>query len=156
MDEQQTVNPTETDNTETAQTNDTPVEQEPYDETLSLRTEIERLQGEITRLTELQNRRGQELDEFCTLFPNISLAELPPEVRQQTDEGVPLAAAYALFEKRQALRHAAGKKSAEHSWHGMSEGAHGDFYSPSDVRGMSAKEVHKNYKKIIESMKHWK
>jgi seryl-tRNA synthetase len=156
---EQTETPTEptneTTNESTNESSVTPTQDTP-DETLSLRTEIERLQGEIARLTELQNRRGQELDEFCTLFPNVSLSELPPEVRQQTESGVPLAAAYALYEKREALRRENSKKNAEHSWHSMKDGAGGEYYSPSEVRSMSQKEVHKNYKKIMESMKHWK
>lgn len=159
MDELQATAPDMTEQPEnTAPTEETEVTSagETPDETLALRTEIDRLQGEIARLTELQNRRGQELDEFCTLFPNVSLSELPPEVRQQTESGVPLAAAYALYEKREALRRENSKKNAEHSWHSMKDGAGGEYYSPSEVRSMSQKEVHKNYKKIIESMKHWK
>ena len=69
---------------------------------------------------------------------------------------IALAAAYALYEKREALRRENSKKNAEHSWHSMKDGAGGEYYSPSEVRSMSQKEVHKNYKKIIESMKHWK
>lgn len=121
-----------------------------------LQAEIERLQGEVSRLNELQKRSRGELDEFCQLFPNVSLASLPCEVREAVDGGVPLAAAYALFEKREAHRTAVGKKSAEGSWRGMNESGAGEYYSPAEVREMSQKEVHKNYKKIMESMKHWK
>lgn len=126
------------------------------DDRAELCAEIERLQGEVTRLSELQARSREEIDEFCSLFPSVPLSALPDEVRRQVDEGVPLPAAYALFEKREAFRRDAGKKSAERSWHGMNEAASGDYYSPAEVRSMSQKEVHKNYKKIIESMKHWK
>lgn len=122
----------------------------------ALRTEVERLRGEVTRLSALQERARAEMDEFCSLFPSVSLASLPPEVREQVDAGVPLPAAYALFEKREAHRAAAGKKSADGAWRGMNETAGGEYYSPAEVKGMSQKEVHKNYKKIIESMKHWK
>ena len=159
MDELQTTAPETSEQTENTtppeETIGTDTRQTP-DEASELRAEIDRLQGEITRLTELQNRRGRELDEFCTLFPNVSPADLPTEVRQQIDSGVPLAAAYALYEKREALRRENGKKNAEHSWHGMKDSVGGEYYSPSEVRSMSQKEVHKNYKKIIESMKHWK
>ncbi len=128
----------------------------PSEESEALRAEVERLRGEVTRLSELQQRSRAELDEFCSLFPSVSLSSLPDEVRNQVDRGVPLPAAYALYEKREAYRAAAGKRSAERSWHGMNEQSGGEYYSPSEVRGMSQKEVHKNYKKIIESMKHWK
>lgn len=126
------------------------------DDRARLEAEIERLQGEVSRLNELQRRSRGELDEFCLLFPNVPLSSLPSEVREAVDGGVPLAAAYALFEKREAHLAAAGKKSAEGSWRGMNESGSGDYYSPAEVRGMSQKEVHKNYKKIMESMKHWK
>ena len=126
------------------------------DDRAELRAEVERLQGEVSRLNELQKRARGELDEFCLLFPNVPLSSLPSEVREAADGGVPLAAAYALFEKREAHRAAVGKKSAEGSWRGMNEGGLGEYYSPAEVRGMSQKEVHKNYKKIMESMKHWK
>ncbi|MBO5306310.1 MAG: hypothetical protein J6B12_06055 [Clostridia bacterium] len=126
------------------------------EENEALRAEVERLRGEVTRLGELQARSRAELDEFCALFPTVSLASLPDEVRTQVDGGVPLAAAYALFEKREACRTAAGKRSAEQSWRGMNDQSDGEYYSPAEVKSMSQKEVHKNYKKIIESMKHWK
>lgn len=126
------------------------------DDRPQMQAEIERLRGEVARLTEWQTRSRGELDEFCLLFPNVPLSALPDEVRGQVDAGVPLAAAYALFEKREAHRRDAGKKSAERSWHGMNESAGGEYYSPEEVKSMSQKEVHKNYKKIIESMKHWK
>ena len=150
----ETVEPTE--NTTPPEETDGTATQESPDEASSLRAEIDRLQGEITRLTELQSRSRQELDEFCTLFPSVSPTDIPPEVRQQTESGVPLAAAYALYEKREARRRENGKKNAEHSWHGMKDGAGGEYYTPAEVRSMSQKEVHKNYKKIMESMKHWK
>ncbi len=124
--------------------------------TEELVAEIERLRGELGRLTEWQSRSRRELDEFCTLFPGVSLAGLPEEVRASVDAGVPMAAAYALYEKREAARKSAGKKSAELSWHGMNHAGGEDYFTPSDVRSMSQKEVHKNYKKIMESMKHWK
>ena len=126
------------------------------DDRAALTAEIDRLRGEVARLGELQARSRSELDEFCLLFPGVPFSSLPVEVREAVDGGVPLAAAYALFEKREAHRAAAGKKSAEGSWRGMNESAAGEYYSPAEVRGMSQKEVHKNYKKIMESMKHWK
>ena len=125
-------------------------------ERAELLAEVERLRGEVARLGELQARSRSELDEFCLLFPSVPRSSVPSEVREAVDSGVPLAAAYALFEKREAHRAASGKKSAEGSWRGMNEGASGEYYSPAEVRGMSQKEVHKNYKKIMESMKHWR
>jgi hypothetical protein len=122
----------------------------------ALLAEVERLRGEVTRLEGLQARTRGDLNEFCLLFPSVPLSSVPHEVREAVDGGVPLAAAYALFEKREAYRAAAGKKSAEGSWRGMNTDASGDYYTPAEVRGMSQKEVHKNYKKIMESMKHWK
>ena len=123
---------------------------------MALEAEIERLRGEVARLGELQARSRGELDEFCLLFPSVPLSALPGEVREAVDGGVPLAAAYALYEKREAHRAAAGKRSAEGSWRGMSESGGGEYYSPAEVREMSQKEVHKNYRRIMESMKHWK
>lgn len=126
------------------------------DNTSALRAEIERLQGEVTRLSDLQTRSRQELDEFCSLFPGVPVSGLPDEVQKQVDGGVPLPAAYALYEKREAMRQSATRKSAERSWHGMRDASSGEYFSPAEVRSMSQKEVHKNYKKIMESMKHWK
>ncbi len=125
-------------------------------DTGELVAEIERLRGEVGRLQEWQSRSRQELDEFCTLFPGISIVGLPPEVQEEMARGVPPAAAYALFEKRESARKNAEKRSAERSWHGMKEHGGEEYFSPAEVRAMTQKEVHKNYKKIMESMKHWK
>lgn len=125
-------------------------------DTEALMAEIERLKGEVGKLTEWQSRSRRELDEFCTLYPSVPLVGLPDEVKSDVDAGVPLAAAYALYEKKEALRSASEKKSAERSWRGMNQAAGDDHFSPADVKAMSQKEVHKNYKKIMESMKHWK
>ena len=97
-------------------------------------------------------------DEFCELYPTLSMADVPDAVWEDVRGGIPLEAAYALWEKRESARQetavAINQKNATGAW-GRSDGVSEDFLSPDEVRCMSQAEVRKHYARIIESMKHW-
>ena len=139
-------------------------EEEPTKE--DLEAELQRLKAELSALREEleskvreQARAMAELEEFQQLYPEISPKDLPQSVRDQVAEGVPLSAAYALFEKRAATaqKHASAvnKRNASLSAGRVGQDTAEEYFTPDEVRAMSQKQVHENYQKILESMKSW-
>ncbi len=110
-------------------------------------------------LIRARERADREYDEFTQLFPEMSLSELPDSVVEGVQSGLTLCAACALYERRRdrALVEAerANDENRERSFVLHSDGGNDPYFSQDEVREMSPGEVHKNYKKIIESMNHW-
>jgi hypothetical protein len=106
-----------------------------------------------------EERISNEYAEFKALFPDASVSELPDSVRISVKNGVPLAAAYALYERRKAMSASAAskvnEKNSELSFAVKSGKISETYFSPNEVRQMSASEVKANYSKIIDSMSHW-
>ena len=92
-------------------------------------------------------------------FPKRRLESIGEEVFEQLRMGVSLAEAFAVSEqKREASEKYAEEvntRNAERSSGAISSTADGGYYSPDEVRKMTAYEVKKNYNLIIESMKKW-
>ena len=103
-------------------------------------------------------KQEAELEEFRDLFPGVSLATLPDSVLADVQNGVPLAAAYALMERRsehlQKIAAAANAANNRRS-SGSAEGDSAGFLSPAEVRGMSPEQVRKHYRQILLSMPKW-
>lgn len=101
----------------------------------------------------------KEYKEFSELFPEATIDSLPDSVTNDVRAGVPLAAAYALYryrrEANEAKAVAANEKNKERSFAVKSNDAADSYFSPTEVREMSASEVQANYSKIIDSMSHW-
>lgn len=126
---------------------------------------IEQLRGDLMRLREelaardsFWKRLGGECDEFRTLFPTTPLQELPDSVWQDVKRGIPLAAAYALAEKRRSYTEALAMQSNEQNRQrtsGAINGGENEYYSPTEVRAMSQEQVRANYQKIMRSMQKW-
>lgn len=118
-------------------------------------------QKEVSRFEELTKIEGSaaEYAEFCRLFPGVSLASIPDEVAASVNSGVPLSAAYALYERRRLaeieLAEKVNSKNRELSFAVKRNDAADGYFSPDEVREMSATDVKANYSKIIESMSHW-
>ncbi len=130
------------------------------EEILSLRAEVERLRAELSQKTREQERIMEEMGEFNRLFPKIALQDVPAAVWQSVENGIPLSAAYALYEKknRQDALYAEeiNRRNAEQSAGRAGLYTAGEYFSPDEVRSMSPSEVRANYKKIRESMKKWR
>ncbi|MBE6531021.1 MAG: hypothetical protein E7679_02865 [Ruminococcaceae bacterium] len=124
-----------------------------------LRAEIESLRSALADKQRENERVLEEIGEFTELFPKKSLESVPEEVWDKVKSGVPLAAAYALYEKKAEARAAfteeVNRKNAERSSGAVGREVGSIYYSPSEVKKMSAAEVKKNYAIIIESMKKW-
>ena len=125
-----------------------------------LRTELERVRGELDRRERENERIKAEMGEFSSVFPEVKLESVPREVWESVKGGVPLAAAYALYEKKaiahERLAQSVNAKNSEQSSGAIGKKYDSGYYSPAEVRKMSAAEVREKYNVIIESMKKWK
>lgn len=130
---------------------------------------IARLSRELSELRALIETRQSEQsappapkadvsDEFRRLYPDVAEGDVPDEVWESARGGIPLEAAYALWERRQQVRRAdaetANRKNATEAW-GRTDAAAEQYFTPDEVRSMSEREVRKHYSRILESMKHW-
>lgn len=126
---------------------------------LQLEGEIALLEGELEKKREETDRKAREYSEFRELFPHADPAELAPEVLSMVDGGVPLCAAYALYEKRLTAKNAAAtahnKATKQGGFGSVGRGTEEEFYTPDEVRAMTQTEVKQNYQKILRSMKNW-
>ena len=124
-----------------------------------LKREIDELKRQLSERDREFERMTRECAEFGELYPDVPLRSLPDSVWDGVKNGVPIAASYALYEKKRAAEaRRAAKLNEQNS--SYSVGSAGDFsddsyFSPSEVRRMSPLEVKKNYTKILESMRRW-
>ena len=119
-----------------------------------LRERVRTLETEL----EARERVGRECEEFGQYFPDVPLQTVPDEVWGRVRSGVPLSAAYALYETRtRRAREAAEREMSRTSAMslGIPDEAARDYFSPAEVRAMSPCEVRANYDRIFESMRHW-
>ena len=125
----------------------------------SLRAEIEALRAELDAKKREGERLFSEIAELALTFPYITLNSITEEIWQSSKEGIPLAAAYALYEKKREAANGyakeINKRNAQRSSGAVTNSGDSGYYTPAEVRKMSSDEVKKNYKFIIESMKKW-
>ena len=128
--------------------------------------ELARLREQVTSLRETlasqkaaYQRAGAEYAEFFSLFPAVSLSALPDDVWQSVQKGVPLAAAYALEERRAAVQAEKAQKvnqiNREKSSGALNPTGNSDNFSLAEVRDMTPDEVRANFDKIMESVTQW-
>lgn len=127
--------------------------------------ELAELREEITRLrTELQERIrperfAGECEEFRTLYPDVPLSALPDEVWENVRQGIPIAAAFALAQRRKLCTLRQAEESNQRN-RLRSTGAvrkeKSSYFTPEEVRAMTPEEVHENYRCILTSMQKWR
>ena len=131
----------------------------PEEQLRQLRDELTRLRQAIAKQDALLSRMGEECSEFQTLYPETPLSALPDDVWRDVKQGIPLAAAYALAERRRAFTEliaaTANQKNRQRS-SGSLESTEADYFSPNEVRSMTREEVRTNYQKIMRSMQKWR
>ena len=139
------------------------IEETPFlaekEELNQLRSEIEELRKKLADSQAMYDRIHVECAEFSDLYPDVSLSSLPDSIWESVKKGVPIAAAYALEDRRTLV----ASQKAERINKGnrtMSSGTLAsspteEYFSPSEVRSMSSAEVRANYTKIINSMSKW-
>ena len=124
-----------------------------------LKAEIEALKLQLEESQSMYDRLHGECMEFSSLYPDVPLSSIPDSVWNSTRAGIPLAAAYALAEKKESVARAKAMdinlKNSEKSSGALNTAKTEDFFTPAEVRAMSAPEVRANYAKIITSMSKW-
>ncbi len=133
---------------------------DPNDEISALKAEIDRLRTSLSQKEEEQKKVMEEMEEFSRLFPTTPIREVPESVWRDVGAGIPLSAAYALYEKKNRIDrlHAEeiNRLNAERSAGRAGLHTANEYFSPDEVRSMSPSEVRENFKKIRESMKKWR
>ena len=124
-----------------------------------LKAELETLKKELAESRAFYSRLEGECAEFSELYPGVSLSSLPDSIWQSVKKGVPLAAVYALEVRKAELDTLRAQKINTLN-RNMSSGAlegdsRSDYFTPDQVRAMSAAEVRANYTKIVNSMSKW-
>lgn len=123
-----------------------------------LRGELNALRAELTAERAKHTRIEREYAEFHALYPDVSITSCPDSVWAAVNDGTPLAAAYALEERRHELIAQKAKVSNEQNRacsFGRIDHAQNEFFTPDEVRAMSQSEVRSNLSKIMLSMKKW-
>lgn len=106
----------------------------------------------------MAERFAREGEEFRALYPETDLQNIPDSVWNDVRRGIPLAAAYALAERR---HYCTELKANEYNLtnrmrsSGSLEPTEPEYFSPAEVRAMSQSEVRANYQKIMRSMQKW-
>ena len=130
---------------------------EAEEELTVLREEVARLRQTLSDKEAEQQKTLRELGEFNRLFPDVAIKSVPKQVWSSVSEGIPLCAAYALYEKKiqQEAARAEGinRQNASRSAGQAGRNTAKEYFSPDEVRAMSQKQVHESYAKIMASMK---
>lgn len=131
---------------------------DPEEQLRQLRDELKQLRAEMAQRDAILSRMSTECEEFHMLYPQTPLSSLPDNVWQDVKQGIPLAAAYALAERRRAYTEALASSTNEQNKKcsaGAISSTENEYFSPSEVRAMSQGEVRANYQKIMRSMQKW-
>lgn len=126
----------------------------------SLRAEVEQLKALLAQKEQERSETIKEIEDFHRLFPDISLREIPRKVLEQRERGgLPLNAAYALYERElqieRARADAINQSNASKSAGPAGINTASEYFSADEVRKMTPQQVHENFSKIRASMKTW-
>ncbi len=118
----------------------------------ALKAEIQRLQAELTA----KETKTRETLEFSLLYPGIPLDGLPQEVKEA--EELPLAAAYALYERKKLLlcRQAEAinaQNVTKASGQVCHDGGEDGSFTLEEVRRMTPGQIHRHYQSVLNSLK---
>lgn len=125
----------------------------------SLKEELAALKGKLEENRTLYEKLHAECAEFSELYPDVPISALPDDIWKSFRAGIPVAAAYALYEKKEAVARAKAEsinsKNKDLSSGSLGTSKSEEFFSPAEVKAMSPAEVRANYTKIINSMSRW-
>lgn len=151
--------PSEEELSEAEDTEEIASEDNSEDQIIALRAEVETLRQRLEESQMMYDRHHAECMEFSELYPEVPLSSIPDSIWNSVRSGIPLAAAYALAERKEKLAKEkateVNSKNRAYSTGALNTTKSGEYFSPAEVRAMSAAEVKANYSKIITSMSKW-
>ena len=123
-------------------------------------SELEALREENRRLKaerEREEKFREEAAALCALVPECDASALPEEVLAEYEKGVPLDAAYALWDRKRVLRELAERENdrlnAEASTGEMTGDGQGDgSFTLDEIRRMPRSEVRRCLDRIYHSL----
>lgn len=131
----------------------------PEEDISALKAELDSLRSQLEMSRAMYDRLHGECIEFANLYPGVPLSSIPDSIWESTKTGIPLAAAFALAEKKEQAAKAkamnVNSQNNERSSGALSSAKTEEFFTPAEVRAMSVAEVKANYAKIITSMSKW-
>lgn len=134
-------------------------ESDSTDELETLRAEVASLRAQLSEERAVYSRVNAEYNEFARLYPEVPLTSLSEDIWESVKRGVPIAAAYALEERRAAVANmkanAVNDNNRRLSSGSVDRRTAEEYFSPDEVRAMTPGEVRANYSKIISSMSKW-
>lgn len=105
-------------------------------------------------------QRDKDIAAFRQQFPDLSAGEIPEEVWEEVASGMDLLHAYAFYlmtkGKKGDHADAVNKGNLARSAPALGEGSTEPSFTREEVERMSQKDVKKNYKNILNSMRKWK
>lgn len=121
---------------------------------------LRRESRDAKRKAEAQSKQNEEIAAFCERFPDVHAEQIPAPVWEEVAAGIDLPHAYAFYlvtEGREGSRaDEINRGNMERSAAATSDGSTEPSFSREEVERMSQKDVAKNYKNILHSMKKWK
>ena len=112
------------------------------------------------RIQKSEQEAADDIKKFRELFPDVSAEDIPESVWEEVSKGESLVSAYALYKitEENLTRHAqdVNGRNARMGAKAVSDGSTEPVFTKEAVEKMSGKDVKKNYKNILQSMKNWK
>ncbi len=112
------------------------------------------------RKSEQESKQKEEIAAFCDRFPDVHAEQIPAPVWEEVAAGIDLPHAYAFYlvTEGKANGHAdeVNRGNMARSAAAQSDGSTEPSFTREEVERMSQKDVAKNYKNILHSMKKWK
>lgn len=125
--------------------------------------EMRREMRDSKRKSDEDAKLREEIAAFRELFPEVKPEEIPEEVWAEVADGTDLRHAYALhvLTGQQSEGHAEEvnretASRAEGAAAAAGDGSTEPSFTPEQVERMSAKDVAKNYKNVLRSLKNWR
>lgn len=115
--------------------------------------------SELERELAARDRNSAQKKELRELFPDADPENLPDSVSEQYEKGVPLAAAYALYQHIQSLERRRAEEQSQKNAKFIPGELGGNtqnvYFTAEEVRAMSHDRVRMHFQSILESMRHW-
>jgi|GEM_PF-863193 len=112
------------------------------------------------RKAEAQTKQKEEIAAFRARFPDVHAEQIPDSVWEEVANGIDLPHAYAFYlvteGKQSGHAEEVNRGNMERSAAAQSDGSTEPSFTREQVERMSQKDVAKNYKNILQSMKKWK